>query len=293
MAGGTVAAREKAGGFWGLHRAGAPFVVFNPWDVGTARMFAGLGAEALATTSSGAAFSLGLPDMGNVSRDVMLAHCKTIAAATPLPVSADLENGYGASPEAVAETVLLCAQTGAVGCSIEDTDIRATDGCNAFGKTASDAYDFDLAVQRIKAAAEAARSLDFGFVLTARADGVMNGFYDAYEALRRLSAFSEAGADVLYAPCLPDWECLARFCAALEKPVNALAAGDFARASLRDFARAGVARVSVGGGFARLAQKVVRDAAKAVIGEGDFSLLAGGVSESEIDLLLRKGCGGY
>ena len=267
---------DKAETFRALHVPGSPFVIPNPWDRGSARMLAGLGATALATTSSGFAFTLGLPDGGHVSRDRMLAHCADIVAATPLPVSADLENCYGEAPEVVADTVRLAAEAGLAGCSVEDTALPS-DG----------AYPFDLAVERVKAAVSAARALGFPFVLTARADGVLTKAYDPAEALRRLAAFAEEGADVLYAPFLP-MEDQARACA-LGKPVNALAAGPFAKVRLSEFAAAGVARISIGGGLSRLAYTAVRDTAKAMFGAGDFSALAGAMGSREAEGLLAAG----
>jgi 2-methylisocitrate lyase-like PEP mutase family enzyme len=248
-------------------------------------MLAALGAEALATTSSGFAFTLGRPDMGHVSRDETLAHCQAIVAATPLPVSADLENGFGEAPETVAETVRMAAETGLVGCTIEDTALPT-----------SEAYDFDLALERVRAAVAAARGLGFSFMLTARADGFMNGAYDASEAVRRLHAYDEAGADVLYAPLLP-MDDLAVLCTSVDTPVNALAAGKFVHLPQAGFAAAGVARISVGGSLARLTHAAIRDAAKAMLGGGefpggDFSRLAGGIGAGIVDPLLIAGAKG-
>ena len=176
-----------------LHRPGEPFVLMNAWDAGSARLLAALGAQAIGTTSAGFAFTLGLPDGARISRDQAIAHAAAIAEATPLPVSADLENGYGETPEAVAETIRLAAAAGLAGASIEDTDLPG-DG----------AYWFDLAIDRVRAAAAAARALPRDFVLVARADGLMTGAYDLGEAERRLEAYAEAGADCVYAPMLPD-----------------------------------------------------------------------------------------
>ena len=277
--------QTKAEAFRVLHRPGAPFVIPNPWDLGSARMLAALGAQALATTSSGFAFTLGRPDMGHVSRDEMLAHCQAIVAATPLPVSADLENGFGEPPETVAETVRMAAETGLVGCTIEDTALPS-----------KVSYGFDLALERVQAAVAAVRGLGFPFMLTARADGFMNGAYDASEAMRRLRAYSEAGADVLYAPLLP-MDDLAALCASVDTPVNALAAGKFTQVSLAEFADAGVARISVGGCLARLTHAAIRDAAQAMLGGsdfpgGDFSPLAGGIGAAIVDPLLIAGTKG-
>jgi len=270
----------KAELFRALHRPGAPFIIPNPWDAGSARMLAALGAEALATTSAGFAFTLGHPDMGHVSRDVMLAHCQAIVAATPLPVSADLEDGYGAAPEAVAETVRLAAEIGLAGCSIEDTALPS-----------SAAHGFDLALERVKAAVAAARGLGFAFMLTARADGILTGAYGAGEAVRRLLAYAEAGADVLYAPLLPMAETGA-LCHGLDTPVNALAAGRFVNVPLTEYAAAGVARISVGSGLARLTHAVIRDAARAMLRDGDLSVLGAGIGAAVVDPLLIAGAKG-
>jgi 2-methylisocitrate lyase-like PEP mutase family enzyme len=270
----------KAERFRALHRPGTPFIIPNPWDAGSARMLAALGAEALATTSSGYAFTLGRPDMGHVSRDEALAHCRAIVTATPLPVSADLENGFGEAPEVVAETVRMAAQAGLVGCTIEDTALPS-----------SGAYDFALALERVEAAVAAARGLGFPFMLTARADGVLNGAYDAGEAMRRLRAYDAAGADVLYAPLLPMAE-TAALCASTDTPVNALAAGKFVHVPLADFAAAGVARISIGGGLARLTCATIRDAAQAMFGQGDFSPLAGAIGSGDAETLLSAGAKG-
>ena len=270
----------KAEAFRALHRPGAPFIIPNPWDAGSARMLAALGAQALATTSSGFAFTLGRPDMGHVSRDEMLAHCETLVAATPLPVSADLENGFGEAPEVVAETVRMAAEAGLVGCTIEDTALPS-----------SGAYGFDLALERVRAAIAAARGLGFPFMLTARADGLMNGAYDAGEAMRRLRAYAQAGADVLYAPLL-SMDDLTALCTSVDRPVNALATGRSADVSLADYAAAGVARVSVGGSLARVTHAALRDAAQAMLGGGDFSALADGIGASIVDPLLIAGARG-
>ncbi|MFQ5567745.1 MAG: isocitrate lyase/phosphoenolpyruvate mutase family protein, partial [Paracoccaceae bacterium] len=255
----------KAERFRALHKPGAPFIIPNPWDAGSAQMLAASGAQALATTSSGSAFTLGKPDMGHVSRDETLAYCRAIVAATPLPVSADLENGFGEAPETVAETVRMAAEVGLVGCTIEDTALP--------DRTA---YDFDLALERVRAAVGAARGLGFPFMLTARADGFLTGAYGAGEAVRRLRAFDAAGADVLYAPLLP-MDDTAALCAGTGTPVNVLAAGKFVHLSLAEFAAAGAARISIGGGLARLTCATIRDAAQAMFGEGDFSALAGSI----------------
>jgi 2-methylisocitrate lyase-like PEP mutase family enzyme len=268
---------ERCAEFQALHASGC-FVIPNPWDIGSARILAALGAKALATTSGGYAFTLGLPDGGAVTRDQMLEHAADIVGATALPVSADLENGYGASPEAVAETVRLAAEVGLAGCSIEDTDLPG-----------SGSYAFDLAVERIRAAVGVVRGLGFPFMLTARADGLLTGAYGIDEAIRRLQAFEAVGADVLYAPRPPDMAAVARICASVTLPVNALCTGPFATTSLDDFARAGARRVSVGATLARVGHRAVHDAAQAMLGLGDFTALAGALPGSEIEKLFAAG----
>ena len=264
--------------FRALHRPGDPFILANAWDVGSARMLAALGAEALATSSAAHAFTLGLPDGGEVTRDAALAHAEALVAATPLPVSGDFENGFGAAPETCAETVRLSAEAGLAGLSIEDTDLPG------------DApYPFDLAVERIRAAAAAARACPRDIVLVARADGILTGGYGIDEALRRLVAFAEAGADCLYAPLPATTDDLARICRATAKPVNALAAGPFTGLGRAGFAALGVARISLGSALARVTHRAISDAARAMFGQGDFTSLAHGISGSEVDALLAAG----
>ena len=266
--------------FRALHRPGNPFVLGNAWDVGSARMLAALGAEAIGTSSAAHAFTLGRADMG-VTRDEALAHAEGLVAATVLPVSGDFENGFGDAPETVAETVRLGAEVGLAGLSIED--VSPPD---------SAAYPFDEAVARIRAAAAAARALPRDIVLCARADGVMTGAYDLDEGLRRLRAFEAAGADCLYLPMPPDMAGLARVCAYVSKPVNALAAGPFATVPRQDFARIGVARISLGSALARATHRVIHDAAKAMFKAGNFSPLAQSISGTAVDELLAKGARG-
>jgi len=179
--------------FRDLHQSGNPFILANVWDAGSARMLAGLGAKALATSSAAHAFTLGRPDGGTVTLDEALTHAQEIVAATTLPVQGDFENGFGDDPETCAETVKLAAEVGLAGICIEDTALPS-----------EEPYDFDLAVERIKAAVSAARALPSDFVLTARADGVLMGGYDTDEAIKRLKAFCAVGADCLYAPMVTD-----------------------------------------------------------------------------------------
>ncbi len=263
--------------FRALHRPGDPFVLANAWDIGTARLLAGLGAKAIGTTSAGFAFTRGKADGARIGRDAAIAHAAELAAAVPVPVSADLEHGYGDDPEAVAETVRLAGAAGLAGASIEDT---------AHPGTAS--YPFDLAVTRIQAAVAAARSLPGDFVLVARADGVMTGAYDMAEALARIRAFDAAGADCLYVPFLPDLAALRSVIAATGKPVNALASGVFVNLSRGEFARTGVARISLGSSLARLAQASVIEAGRSILA-GDFSPLGWAAGNPAVEAILAEG----
>ena len=264
--------------FRALHRPGAPFILANVWDMGSAQVCAALGAEALATSSAAHAFTLGRPDGGTVSRDEALSHAESLVRATALPVSGDFENGFGDSPETCAETVRMAAEVGLAGISIEDT--RPPDASS---------YDFELAVERIRAAASAARSLKRDFVLVARADGVMNGKYDMAEGLRRIRAFDTAGADCLYIPVTPSLDDLRSVVAATKKPVNALAYGPLTKLSRKDFANLGVARISLGSSLIHATQTALVNAARAMFDSGDFSLLSGGLSGNVVDELLAMG----
>lgn len=250
-------AMEKGRIFRELHEREGAFLLPNPWDVGTARLLASLGFEALATTSAGFAFSRGLPD-GGVPFDVMIAHCREIVEATDLPVSADLEHGKGDSPESAAETVFAAGAVGLAGCSIEDST----------GDAANPIYDFSLAVERVQAAAEAARSLGRDFVLTARAENFLWGRPDLDDTIRRLQAFEKAGADVLYAPGLADIGTVRAICSAVSRPVNVLAVEGFDVAGL---AAAGVSRISLGSKLTTAAFAAVERAAREMLDEGSFT----------------------
>lgn len=266
--------------FHDLHRSGC-FVIPNPWDAGSARMMASLGAQALATSSAAHAFTLGRADLGGVSRDEALAHAEMIVAATNLPVSGDFENGFADDPDGVAETVRLAAEAGLSGCSIEDTQMVA----------GNPAYDFSVAVERIRAAVAAARGLGRPFVLCARADGVMHGSYDLDEGILRLQAFEAAGADLLYLPVPPDRAGLARVLASVSGPVNALAAGPLRALSVAAMAAMGVRRISTGSQIARLTHAAIRDAVTGMLRDGNFAALKGAASGDEIDALLQRGAG--
>ncbi len=225
--------------FRDLHRPGDPFIIPNPWDEGSARVLAGLGFEALATTSSGFAFTRGRHDYG-VGRDEALAHARAIAEATDVPVSADLENGFGIAPDTVAETFSLACAIGVGGASIEDST----------GEPSRPVFDFGLAVERVAAAVEAVRAAPTPIVLTARAEALLHGETDPDAVIGRLQAFEAAGADVLYAPGLSSLEAVRTVCAAVHRPVNVLLLPSLAGAALDDIAEAGAARVSLGGTLA-------------------------------------------
>mgnify|MGYP000108362161 CR=1 FL=1 len=272
---------ERHQKFHALHQQGT-FVIPNPWDMGSARMMAAAGAVALATSSAALAFTLGRPDMGRVSREESLKHAEDMVRATPLPVSGDFENGFSDSPDGVAETIRLAAEVGLSGCSIEDTQM--VDG--------NPAYEFDLAVDRIRAAADAARSQKHPFILCARADGVMNGVYDLEEGIRRIEAFEKAGADLVYIPVPPGVEELRRVLASVRGPVNALAAGPLIALSVSDFAAMGVRRISLGSMIARITHAAIEREMDAILGEGRFSGFSAAASGSRIDALLIKGAGG-
>lgn len=273
-----VALSERHQVFWDLHQSDC-FVIPNPWDVGSARLMAASGARALATTSAGLAFTLGRPDMGEVTRDEALDHAAAIVKATPLAVSGDLENGFADHPDDVAETVRLAREAGLSGCSIEDTQMVEN----------HPSYDFGLAVDRVRAASEAANSLADPFVLCARADGVMNGAYDMDEAIERIRAFETAGADLLYVPVVPDVESLGRVVASVSRPVNALAAGAVAGLSVNQIAAVGVRRISVGSMIARMTHTSTLDAMNSIINDGNFAAFSTAADGSKIDRMLAEG----
>jgi 2-methylisocitrate lyase-like PEP mutase family enzyme len=247
----------RAAAFRALHE-GEPFVIPNPWDAGSARVFAALGFEALATTSSGLAFTLGRLD-GGATLDEVAVHVAALVAATGLPVSADLENGYGPEPRAAAEAIVRVAEAGAVGGSIEDYD------------PAGSLYERAHAVERVAAAVEAARGLGFPFALTARAENHIRGNPDLDDTIARLQAFEAVGADVLYAPGLRTVDEIRTVCDAVSTPVNVLA---LPALTLGEIFGAGAQRVSVGGGLAWVAAKAMADAAAAIRDRGDLSPLA-------------------
>ena len=255
---------RKAEAFAALH-SGDPFVIPNPWDAGSARVLAALGFKALATTSSGFAFTLGRKD-GNATLNEVVEHVAAIDRATELPVSVDLENGYGADPGSAALAIKRVAAAGAVGGSIEDYD------------PAGHLYELGHAAERVVAAVEAASGLEFPFVLTARSENHIRGNPDLDDTIARLQAYEQAGADVLYAPGLHGLDEIQAVCAAVSKPVNVLAVPEL---SFAQVVEAGARRVSVGGSLTWVAVKAMAEAATAIRDHGDFSALAARVPLGE------------
>ena len=271
---------EKAAQFKALHEGPEPFVVANPWDAGTARILTGLGFSALSTTSAGLAFTLGRRDgTASVTRNEALANARSIVDATSLPVAADLENGYGSTPEAAAETIRLAAENaGLVGGSIED----------ASGDPDHPIYDFNLAVERIAAASAAALALPFPFMLVARAENYLHGRSNLDDTIKRLQAFEAAGAEVLFAPGITSVEDIRTVCASVTKPVNVLMGLKGAPPlSVRELGSLGVRRISIGSGFSRAALTAFLHAAREVIDDGTFTYAADTLYLSEIADLFK------
>ncbi len=257
-----------AAGFLRLHRPGQPLLLPNPWDIGSARVLAALGFAALATTSSGFAATLGMPD-GSVSRDQAIGHAALIAGATPLPVSADLENGFADGPQGVADTVAAAIDAGLAGCSIEDFTGRADEPI----------YDVTLAAARITAAAEAAHSGRRHLVLTARAENHLHGRDDLADTIARLQRYAEAGADVVYAPGLTAAGDIRAVVSSVGRPVNVLAMRGVP--AVAELAELGVARISVGGAFAFAALGALAEAAQELRTEGTYGYLGRSASGRE------------
>lgn len=268
----TVDQKAKAEQFRALHEQDGAFIIPNPWDAGTARILAALGFKALATTSAGHAFSLGVPE-GAVTWDDTLAHCRMLVAATDLPVSADLEKGLGDSPESAAASVCAAAATGLAGCSLEDHTKRRD----------APIFDFTLAVERIAAAAEAARGLAHDFVLTARCENFLWGRPDLDDTIRRLQAFENAGADVLYAPGLRDLDTIRQLCAAVTKPVNVVMGLPGTVFDVQQLTEAGVKRISVGSALSRLAYGAFIKAAQEMQHAGTFTFASEAIGFAEIE----------
>ncbi len=261
---------EKYKAFRNLHERPGTFVIPNPWNAGTAKILTALGFEALATTSAGYAFSIGRPDStAELSRDGILENAKAIVEATHLPVSADLQDGFGRSPETCAETIRLASDVGLAGGSIED----------ATGDPKNPIYEFQLAADRVAAAAEAAH--ECRFLLTARAENFLHGRPDLDDTLRRLQSFAQAGADVLYAPGLTSLEAIREVCESVSKPVNVVMGLKGATYSVAELEAAGVKRISVGGAFARAALGAFVRAAREVKDKGTFTFAADALPHAE------------
>ena len=267
---------EKAVRFRALHLQPGAFVFPNPWDGASARLLAAEGFAALATSSAAHAATLGRRD-GRVTRDEALAHARLIVESVDVPVAADLENGFGAAPAIVAETVQLAAATGLVGGSIED----------ATGNPAAPLYELAEATSRIAAAAQAARSLSFPFVLTARAENFIRGNPDLDDTIRRLQAYERAGADVLFAPGLPDLAAVRRVCASVSKPVNVIASVPGSGFTVADLAAAGVKRISLAASLYRAALTGLRAAAREVKTQGTFGYVEHTVTSAELNAVLK------
>lgn len=263
---------DKGKIFRDLHAS--TFVIPNPWDIGTTKLLTSFGFKALATTSAGFAFSRGLPD-GAVTFDAMIHHCREVTAATHLPVSADLERGKGDSAERAAETIFAAEAAGLAGCSIEDHT----------GDPDKPIYDFSHAVERVAAAAEAARALRHDFVFTARAENFLWGRNDLDDTIKRLQAFEAAGADVLYAPGIADVETARIICSSVRKPVNVLAKPGF---SIADLAQAGVKRISLGSGLTNFAFGMLETAVREIQQDGTFGYARAAMPFGKLQTLFSK-----
>ncbi len=272
----TATQSEKAARFRALHEGPGAFVVANPWDAGSARILAALGFQALATSSGASAGVLGRRD-GRVTRDEALAHARAIVEATDLPVSADLEKGFGDAPATAAETIRLAAGVGLVGGSIED----------ATGDKAKPLYDVGHATERVAAAVAAARALPFPFTLTARAENFLRGNPDLDDTIRRLQAFERAGADVLFAPGLPDLASVRTVCAAVSKPFNFMAGIKGKSFTVAELDAAGVRRISVATSLYRAAMSGLLAAAREIKDQGTFGYLERSLATPELNAFMR------
>jgi 2-methylisocitrate lyase-like PEP mutase family enzyme len=267
---------EKATRFRILHDGPDAFVIPNPWDAGSALLLGGLGFQALATSSAASATVLGQRD-GSLTRDQALAHARSIVEATDLPVSADLEKGFGDAPEVVAETIRLAADVGLVGCTIED----------ATGNPDNPLYDVRLAVERIAAAARAVRALPFPFILTARAHNLLYPDARLEDTISRLQAFEQAGADVLFAPGLPDIAAVKAVCSAVTKPVNFMVGIKGKSFSVVELAAAGVRRISLATSLYRAAMTGLLAAASEVKNSGQFTFVERSLTTPELHNMMR------
>lgn len=262
--------------FRALHEQSGAFVIPNPWDVGSARILGGMGFKALATTSGGMAYALGKPD-GHVSREEALRHCSDIVAATPLPVSADLENGFGDTPESVFQTITDAGAIGLAGGSIEDYT----------GRPDAPIFDLTLATERIVAACEACRNLSEDFVLTARCETLVWGGTDIDEVIKRLQAFENAGADVLFAPGLDDFDAIREVCSAVSKPVNVIMSTPGLPFGVSDLAEVGVKRISIGSAFAQVAYGSLIAAAREIAKSGSFEFTKDAIDYVELEAFFQ------
>lgn len=272
----TMTTLDKARVFSAMHQAPGVFVIPNPWDGASARLLAAIGYRALTTSSAAAAATLGRRD-GRLSREETLAHCRVIVESVDLPVAGDLENGFGDAPAVVAETIRLAAEVGLVGGSIED----------ATGRADEPLYAIDLATDRVAAAVQAARALPFPFVVVGRAEGFIRGRPDLDDVIRRLQAYDRAGADVLFAPGLPDLAAIRRVCASVSKPVNVMAAVPGKGFTVAALAAAGVKRISLAASLYRAAMTALRDAALEVQDAGTLSYLERTISSGQMGAYLR------
>lgn len=272
----TMSQIEKAVQFKALHESPGVFVIANCWDAPSARVLTGLGFQALATSSGASAGVLGRRD-GNVTRDEALAQARAITAATELPVSADLEKGFSDAPEKIAETIRLAAEAGLAGCSIEDFS----------GDKEKPIYDLAFATERIAAAAEAARRLSFPFTLTARSENFLHNIPDLDDTIRRLQAFESAGADVLFAPGLPDLDAVRSVCAAVSKPVNFMAGVRGISFTVAELEAAGVKRISLATSMFRAAMTGLVQAGREIVESGTFGYLDRVMNTSELNDIMH------
>lgn len=272
----TATQKDKAVAFRSLHEQPRVFVMANAWDAGSAQLLAGMGFPALATSSAASAGTLGRRD-GKITRDEALAHSQALAAAVDVPVSADLENGFGHAPDHVAETIRLAAQTGLAGGSIEDHT----------GDASRPIYDFEQAVERVTAAVQAARALNFPFTLTARCENFLHGHPDLDDTIKRLQAYEKAGADVLFAPGLPDLKAVRTVCSSLSKPVSFMVGIPGRSFSVAELQEAGVRRISLATSLHRAAMSGLYQAAAEIKEKGTFEFLNGLVSPKVLGQYLR------
>ncbi len=268
---------EKAEIFRKLHAPGSCFVIPNPWDVGSARLLEHLGFKALASSSAGFAFSIGKNDL-SVAKSSLMVHLAAVCQATSLPVSADLQNGFGNDPEDMAVTILQAAKTGIVGGSIED----------ASGDSGNPIYPLELAAERVRHAASAARSLGFKFTLTARAENHLHDRPDIRDTIRRLQAYQEAGADVLFAPGIKSADDIRQIVGAIDRPLNVLAGLPGMQLSVSDLRELGVARISLGGTLARAAYGALLRAVAEIQSRGTFDYTAQGASRQMLEEVFSK-----